>query len=126
MIVNDRKDFDNLPTDEKEKFMRKLAAGTKRWRWDGSAWQLQTFTAQLDRLGITIDELPDVPDPPKPDYNPEERRKAQELEEIMQLRKDAYERESDPIYMEYMRGERTEQEWLDAVHAIKDRYPKPE
>ena len=37
----------------------------------------------------------------------------------------AYRDESDPLYMKWQRKEATEQEWLDAVQAIKARYPKP-
>ena len=40
-------------------------------------------------------------------------------------RKAAYAAESDPLFFKYQRGESTEQEWLDAVQAIKARYPKP-
>lgn len=35
----------------------------------------------------------------------------------------AYRAEADPIFFRYQRGTATEQEWLDAVQAIKDRYP---
>ena len=41
-------------------------------------------------------------------------------------RRAAYIAESDPLFFKYQRGEATEQEWLDAVQAIKARYPKPE
>lgn len=33
---------------------------------------------------------------------------------------------SDPIFFKYQRGEATEQEWLDAVQAVKDANPQPE
>lgn len=48
-----------------------------------------------------------------------------EVETIQGLRKVAYQNESDPIFFDWQRGEVTEQEWLDAVQAIKDRYPYP-
>lgn len=32
---------------------------------------------------------------------------------------------SDSIFMQYQRGEKTEQEWLDAVQAINDANPYP-
>ncbi len=35
-----------------------------------------------------------------------------------------YREQSDPIYMKWQRGEATEQEWLDAVEAIKIAWPK--
>jgi hypothetical protein len=37
-----------------------------------------------------------------------------------------YQRDADPIFMQYQRGEATEQEWLDAVQAVKDANPYPE
>ena len=48
-----------------------------------------------------------------------------ETARIQGLRKAAYIDESDPIFFDYQRGEATEQNWLDAVQAIKDRYPYP-
>jgi len=36
-----------------------------------------------------------------------------------------YQSTSDPIFMQYQRGEATEQEWLDAVQAVKDANPYP-
>jgi DsbC/DsbD-like thiol-disulfide interchange protein len=40
-------------------------------------------------------------------------------------RKAAYTIESDPIFFQYQRGDATEQEWLDAVEAVKAKYPYP-
>jgi hypothetical protein len=39
------------------------------------------------------------------------------------LRAKAYPIESDPMFFEWQRGTKTEQEWLDAVNAIKAKYP---
>lgn len=42
-----------------------------------------------------------------------------------QTRKDrvlAYNSESDPIFFKWQRGEATEQEWLDKIQEIKQRY----
>ena len=39
------------------------------------------------------------------------------------LRAEAYPTESDPIFFQYQRGVKTQQDWLDAVNAIKARYP---
>lgn len=48
------------------------------------------------------------------------------VEEIAQLneeyRKDAYRNESDPIFFKWQRGEATQQEWLDKVNEIKQRW----
>ena len=48
-----------------------------------------------------------------------------EVERIESLRKAAYREETDPIFFSYQRGEATEQEWLDAVQAVKEQYPYP-
>jgi hypothetical protein len=41
-------------------------------------------------------------------------------------RQAAYIRDADPLFFGYQRGENTEQEWLDAVQAVKDAHPYPE
>jgi hypothetical protein len=56
--------------------------------------------------------LPDPP-PPSPPSN-----ESQKLERSL-----AYRRESDPIFFLMQRGESTEQEWLDKITEIKERYP---
>ena len=40
-------------------------------------------------------------------------------------RQDAYRVTADPIFFEFQRGDKTEQEWLDAVQAVKDANPYP-
>jgi hypothetical protein len=40
-------------------------------------------------------------------------------------RQAAYAAEADPLFFKYQRGEATEQEWLDAVQAVKDAHPYP-
>ena len=47
--------------------------------------------------------------PPAPDYSA--------------LRRAAYTAESDPIFFMAQRGEATQQQWLDKVAEIKDRWP---
>jgi hypothetical protein len=37
----------------------------------------------------------------------------------------AYEKQSDPLYFKWQRGDGTEQEWLDAVAAVKTANPYP-
>jgi hypothetical protein len=37
----------------------------------------------------------------------------------------AYEQTSDPLYFKWQRGDGTEQEWLDAVAAVKTANPYP-
>jgi hypothetical protein len=43
-----------------------------------------------------------------------------------QNRQVAYEKESDPIFMKYQRGEATKEEWEEKVVAIAARYPYQE
>ena len=50
----------------------------------------------------------------------------QQRAEVENQRKAAYQQEADPLFFSYQRGETTEQEWLDAVQSVKDRYPYPE
>jgi hypothetical protein len=40
-----------------------------------------------------------------------------------QNRLSAYTKESDPLFFKYQRREITEQEWLDKIEEIKERYP---
>lgn len=44
---------------------------------------------------------------------------------VTKNRQQGYQSTSDPIFMQYQRGEATEQEWLDAVQAVKDANPYP-
>ena len=50
----------------------------------------------------------------------------QELAQIQEVRRQVYIRDADPLFFGYQRGENTEQEWLDAVQAVKDAHPYPE
>jgi hypothetical protein len=56
---------------------------------------------------------------------PEEvaQRKAEYNEGQKQNRLYAYEKESDPVFFKWQRGEGTQQEWLDAVELVKQQYP---
>jgi hypothetical protein len=47
-------------------------------------------------------------------------------ERVEQARGEAYRETSDPIFFQYQRGDKTEQEWLDAVQAVKNANPYPE
>jgi hypothetical protein len=46
-----------------------------------------------------------------------------ENKKIQNLRRAAYQKESDPLFFEYQRGDVEKQLWLDKVQEIKDRYP---
>lgn len=50
---------------------------------------------------------------------------ARELEIAKEARRQAYMRISDPIYMQWQRGLKTEQDWLDAVAQVDKDYPIP-
>ena len=43
-----------------------------------------------------------------------------------QQRQLALQQEADPLFFKWQRGEATEQEWLDKVQQIRERYPYPE
>jgi len=45
---------------------------------------------------------------------------------VEKARKVAYERDADPVFFQWQRGTATEQEWLDAVQAVKDAHPYPD
>jgi hypothetical protein len=45
---------------------------------------------------------------------------------VEQARHAAYIAEADPAFFKWQRGTGTEQEWLDAVQAVKDAHPYPD
>lgn len=47
-----------------------------------------------------------------------------ENEANKQLRANAYKEESDPIFFQWQRGSKTQQDWLDKIAEINARYPK--
>jgi hypothetical protein len=47
-------------------------------------------------------------------------------EQVEQARSQAYQKDSDPIFFQYQRGDATEAEWLAAVEAVKAAHPYPE
>lgn len=56
------------------------------------------------------------------------RAKAQKLQDVAdatEARRQAYMRISDPVYMQWKRGLKTEQDWLDAVAQVETDYPIP-
>jgi len=44
---------------------------------------------------------------------------------IREQRHQAFIAEADPLFFAWQRGEKTEQEWLDRVDEIRQRYPYP-
>jgi hypothetical protein len=46
--------------------------------------------------------------------------------QVEQARHAAYIADADPLFFKWQRGTGTEQEWLDAVQAVKDAHPYPD
>ena len=46
--------------------------------------------------------------------------------EVEDVRRAKYQLLCDPLFFGFQRGDNTEQEWLDAVQAVKDANPYPE
>lgn len=69
-------------------------------------------------------------DPTKPNNNIIEEIEVPDVvktrEEVEATRRELYQKNSDPLFFGWQRGENTEQEWLDAVQAVKDANPYPE
>ena len=125
MIINSRKDLDSAPQETREKFMAMLSGTIYSWQWIDGAWKEVKSDTEIKRFGFAYKDFPNAPKQPKPDYNPDERDQERKVQEAIESRRQAYRAESDAIYFMWQRGEATEQEWLDAVQAIKARYPKP-
>ena len=49
-----------------------------------------------------------------------------EYAEVQEARRQQYVIHADPLFFGFQRGENTEQEWLDAIQAVKDANPFPE
>ena len=50
---------------------------------------------------------------------------ARAVREVERARAAAYRETADPLYFQWQRGEVSEQQWLDAVQAVKDAHPYP-
>lgn len=90
-------------------------------RFEGSHWTLDGD----DYAGLTW--LSDTPKPTKKTLEslwPEVQYEFA-YEQVEQARQSAYQASADPLFFQYQRGTATEQEWLDAVQAVKDAHPYP-
>jgi hypothetical protein len=74
---------------------------TQLAQWNGSEW-------------IVLSERP-VSAPPSPP--------SKEQQQVQ--RAAAYTAEADPLFFKYQRGEGTEQDWLDKIKEIRERFPYP-
>jgi len=64
---------------------------------------------------VTVSEVADDYETPSQKATYNERQK--------ELRAEAYKEETDELFFQYQRGDITQQDWLDAVADIKQRYP---
>jgi hypothetical protein len=51
---------------------------------------------------------------------------ARAVASVERARQAAYAQTTDPLYFRWQRGDATEQDWLDAVQAVKTAHPYPE
>jgi hypothetical protein len=91
-------------------------------KFEGASWTLNGE----DYAGLTW--LSDTPKPTKATLEKLWAEVEYEVayERVEQTRASAYRETSDPLFFQYQRGTVTEQEWLDAVQAVKDAHPYPE
>ena len=79
---------------------------------------------------MEIEETPVINVPLTPEQKAErakwaKEKPAQEKAIATEARRQAYVRISDPVYMQWKRGLKTEQDWLDAVAQVEADYPIP-
>jgi len=91
--------------------------------YPGNLWQLSGD----DYTGLVWDENNTDPKPtkkaletawPQVQYD-------REYKAVEKARQAAYVTDSDPLFFEWQRGDATEQQWRDAVQAVKDAHPYP-
>ena len=90
-------------------------------RYEGAQWSL---------LGDNYSGLTWLSDTPKPSLEELEGHWQQvqfdvAYARVQSERQAKYQAESDPVFFDYQRGEASEQDWLDAVQAVKDAHPYP-
>ena len=90
-------------------------------RYPGSEWTLDGDNYS----GLTW--LSDTPKPSEDDLRSEWAQVEYEAqyEAVQKQRQAAYQAGSDPVFFDFQRGEATEQDWLDAVEAVKVAHPYP-
>jgi len=124
MTINSKTDLDAAPSEVRDLFVQRLAAGIHYWTWENAEWVLKQNTSTLEQFGFTVADFPDAPKPEKPDYNPDEREAQRKVDEAIENRRAAYVSEADPLFFKAQRGEATLQEWQDKIAEIKARFPK--
>ena len=86
-----------------------------RWRMNGDNYENLEWLSDSEKP--SKDELKSHWDEVQKEAKTERARKNRAI---------AYRVESDPIFLQWKRGEATEQEWLDKIAEIKERFPRPE
>jgi hypothetical protein len=79
----------------------------------------------MDNEGTIIIERPMTAEEKAERAQWEKEKPAREKAEAEEARRQAYVRISDPVYFQWQRGEKTEQDYLDAVAQVKKDYPVP-
>ena len=108
MIINNRKDLDAAPDDVRDRFLASLAGSINKYVWDGSDWVLEQNTTEIERFDFTLDDFPDAPVPPEPDYNPDEKE--------VQAERDRLQSQLDSIDARY----HSDRSWREYVIANPD------
>ena len=117
MIINTRADLDAAPESVRDQFMDRLAASINKYEWDGSAWVLTQDTSTIDRFGFTVADFPSAPVPEKPSYNPDERERDQQAQEV-RAQRDALLADSD--WTQVADAPADAQAWADYRQELRD------
>jgi len=117
MIINNAKDLNAAPSDIRDGFIARLAAGVNRWEWQNGEWVLTQDIATAEKFGLDASNLPNAPVPEKPDYNPDQRQLNQEAEEA-RTQRDALLAESD--WTQVSDAPVNHQAWADYRQALRD------
>ena len=86
--------------------------------WDETRkdWLIRDLTPEELQV-----KFPPLEPEPEPDPTPEDL-----LAQARAARATAYRLDADPLFFKWQRGEGSEQDWLDKVAQIRQRYPYPD
>lgn len=76
-------------------------------------------------MTIIIEEIPLTKEQKAERAKYEKERPAREKAMAIEARRDGYVRISDPVFFQWQRGEKTEQDWKDAIAEVNKLYPIP-
>jgi len=117
MIINNRKDLDAAPDAVREQFLNRLASTINKYVWDGTDWVLEQDESSIARFDFTTADFPDAPVPEKPDYNPDERAREQQANEV-RTQRDALLAQCD--WTQVADAPVDAQTWADYRQALRD------